>query len=78
MLISIKAICGSTSLIKAKASGPYFSFIPLNLEAIKSMYQNSVCRDPERFKKAFENDCVYILTKYASEEYEVEKKKLLN
>ena len=46
-----------------------------NLEAIKYMYKTSVCRDPERFKTAFSSDDVYILTKYASEEYEIEKKK---
>jgi len=46
-----------------------------NMEAIKYMYKTSVCRDPERIKKLFDNDNVYILTKFASKEYEVEKQK---
>lgn len=44
-----------------------------NVHAIKTMYETSICNDPEVFRKLMENDNVYILTKFPHEEYEYHK-----
>ncbi|WP_423362829.1 hypothetical protein [Mycoplasma sp. P36-A1] len=46
-----------------------------NEKAINMMYDSSVCRNPDVVKELFYSDDVYILTKYASIEYEVGKQK---
>ncbi len=44
-----------------------------NAHAIKTMYETSICNDPEVFRKLMENENVYILTKFPHEEYEYHK-----
>ncbi len=44
-----------------------------NQEAIKSMYETSICHDPELFRRLMKNDNVYILTKYPHPQYEYYK-----
>ncbi len=44
-----------------------------NRAAISTMYQTSVCHDPEIFRCLMDHDDVYILTKYPHPEYEYHK-----
>ncbi len=44
-----------------------------NQKAIKSMYETSICHDPELFRRLMKNDNVYILTKYPHPEYDYYK-----
>ncbi len=44
-----------------------------NQEAIKAMYETSICHDPELFRKVIKNDNVYILTKYPHPQYDFYK-----
>lgn len=44
-----------------------------NQAAISTMYQTSICHDPEIFRRLMAHDDVYILTKYPHPEYEFHK-----
>lgn len=46
-----------------------------NQSAISTMYQTSICHDPEIFRRLMASDEVYILTKYPHPEYEFHKQK---
>ncbi|MDL2211982.1 hypothetical protein LJB88_03810 [Erysipelotrichaceae bacterium OttesenSCG-928-M19] len=48
-----------------------------NEDAIKIMYDSSICRNPDIIKKLLELDNVYVLTKYPAIEYEIHKQKRL-